>query len=259
MKRIHGIHIPTLVVLVVLLLAGCGVKDIKVGDPKEDVLDKYGVPENRAINRNGQLSIVSLDSDPMRSCRGTQPPDEIWIWGYKEFILRIENGRVVNITKAGDVVNRNSSVRETANTTPTSPASTPASPTATPTSKLTEVGDVSAGAKLVLGQAQVTIVKLAESTTTPLLKKPAQSGMKFILVEFNINKLKAGENLSSDRFVLEGSSGKQYGPPRIYVSANGIEGETGTTVTADKAASQMQLFFEVTHAEDVSKLKFGYK
>jgi hypothetical protein len=75
---------------------------LAVGDSKEDVLDKCGVPEKRFINKNGQLIYVSVDSDPVRSCRELQPSDEIWVWGYKKFVLRIENGKVANITKIGD-------------------------------------------------------------------------------------------------------------------------------------------------------------
>ena len=156
----------------------------------------------------------------------------------------------------------------TPKTTSNLPTPTPVSPESNPTSPITAnpartnlplSGELSVAAKLVLGPAEVLIIKVAESATTPIRKEPAQSGMKFILVEFKINKLKKGEEFSSGNIFIEGSLGKQYDTPRIYVATYGMEGEAGSKLTAKEAGDKMQVFFEVLQDEDVGKFKLGYK
>jgi hypothetical protein len=135
--------------------------------------------------------------------------------------------------------------------TPVPPTATPIPPTATPT------GGLSVGATFVLGPATVDVIRFEESTTSPVFEEPPQRGMKFVLVELEINQLQSGEELASDRMFLENASGKQYGPPKVYgkdPTLGKFEGESQTI----RGGREMNLFFEVAENENLDMLKLLY-
>ncbi len=145
-----------------------------------------------------------------------------------------------------------------ATSTPKPPAATPTPepPTATPT----PVGNLSERTTIVLGPAEVEVIKVAESKTSPVLEKSPQAGMKFVLVELKINKMQSGQELTSESIFLEASSGKQYGPPKVYGEDPIFGGkfEAGSS-TISGPADEFNVFFEVADNEDLSTLTLSYR
>ena len=136
------------------------------------------------------------------------------------------------------------------------PTFTPIPPTPTTT------GGLSEGATLTLGEAQVRVVRIAESTVTPVFKKPASSGMKFVLVELKTTQLPSGKVLGSEHLILKSSTGKEYEMPRIYgnnPTFGDFEGGAGSTISVQGADQELKVFFEVAQDENVSQITLTYR
>ena len=134
------------------------------------------------------------------------------------------------------------------------PTLTPVPPTATP------AGGLVAGARLTLGRVEAEIVRVAESTTSPVLKESPQAGMKFVLVELRLGRVPPDEGAASNRMFLENSLGKAYGPPKAYGEdpAFGRKFESDS-ITIYGSGSDLNVFFEVAADEDVGTLRLGYR
>jgi len=143
-------------------------------------------------------------------------------------------------------------------------------PTLTPPSTPTPTGGLSVGATFTLGPAKVSVTRVAYSDLSPGLEKPPQPGNKFVIVDLLVHEIQPGGKLDSSLMLLEFSSGKQYGPPKIYGEGEDpkfgkYKSEAGsrslynpTESATVNPPSEFKLFFEVAQSEDLGKARLLY-
>ena len=137
-------------------------------------------------------------------------------------------------------------IPQTKSTTDTATSETPTvtNTLILPAATATPAWNVVVGEKIILGPAEAIVTMLEEAQTSPVLDKPPQAGMKFILIGLNIVSQEPGETFASDRLFLETSSGKQYSVIRIYGPQPWSEG--------------FNIIFEVATGENLNNLLLSY-